>query len=346
MHLERDLSLLHFNTFRLAVRAQAMLRVTHVRQLVQWLADKPQMQTSDMKKCIPNIFILGGGSNVVFTRDVSVPVLKIEIGGMRLLEHSSEQYVIEIGAGELWHDVVLWTLQRGYYGLENLALIPGTVGAAPVQNIGAYGVELSERLHSVDCFDYSTGKIFSLTNKDCNFSYRDSIFKHALSGRVIITHVRLCLQKKWRPTLNYKDIERKMEESGNWCPNAMQIFSWICAIRREKLPDPSILGSAGSFFKNPVVDANQAAMLVAREPKLVHYNLADGSVKLAAGWLVEACGWRNKRRGVVGVYEKQSLVLVNYGSGIGAEIMALAEEILTSVHQRFGVLLEIEPLVF
>jgi UDP-N-acetylmuramate dehydrogenase len=300
---------------------------------------------------------------VVLTGDVRALVLKVEIKGMRRLQDKLKLTIVEAGAGESWHDLVTWTLRQGYPGLENMALIPGTVGAAPVQNIGAYGVELQDRFDSLDAMDLQTGQIFTLDAAQCAFGYRDSVFKHGgtviadghqsmgLKDRALILRVRFALPKVWKPVLGYADIERKMAEQACPEPSAQQIFDWVCAIRRAKLPDPAVIGNVGSFFKNPTVSPEQCADIIARDPKVVHYHLDDGSVKLAAGWLIDSCGWKGKSVGQAGVYEKQALVLVNRGAGVngegatGGEVMTLARAIQTSVYERFGILLEPEPLV-
>jgi UDP-N-acetylmuramate dehydrogenase len=238
-----------------------------------------------------------------------------------------------------------------------MALIPGSVGASPVQNIGAYGVELQDRFHSLDAIDLTTGQTFSLDAAQCAFGYRDSVFKHessgsnglGLAGKALITRVRFLLRKDWKPVLGYLDLERKMAETGISNPTAQQIFEWVCAIRRAKLPDPAVIGNAGSFFKNPTVTQDQCDDIIAREPKVVHYLLDDGRIKLAAGWLIDACGWKGKTVGNAGVYEKQALVLVNVGGKehpcTGGEVMTLAKAIQTSVYERFGIRLEPEPVV-
>jgi len=257
---------------------------------------------------------------------------------------------VEFGAGETWHDAVAWTLDQGLPGLENLALIPGTVGAAPVQNIGAYGLELADRFHSLDAVDLVTGRSVTLDAARCQFGYRHSVFKHpaaegGLAGKSVITRVRLRLPRPWQPVLGYLDIERRMAETGHHAPDARTLFDWVCAIRRAKLPDWRTLGNAGSFFKNPVVSAEQCRDIIGRDPHIVHYPLADGRFKLAAGWLIDACGWKGKRVGNAGVYERQALVLVNCGGATGAEVMTLARAIQESVYGRFGIRLEPEPVV-
>jgi len=232
-------------------------------------------------------------------------------------------------------------------------LIPGTVGASPVQNVGAYGVELQDSFESLDAIDLKTGQLFTLNAAQCAFGYRDSVFKHATGwkDRALILRVRFSLPKVWKPVLGYADIDKKMIEHGCTQPTAQQLFDWVCEIRRAKLPDPDVIGNAGSFFKNPTVTPEQCEDIIARDPKVVHYRLADGSVKLAAGWLIDSCGWRGKSVGQAGVYEKQALVLVNRGAGshghgaTGGEVMTLAKSIQTSVYERFGILLEPEPVV-
>jgi UDP-N-acetylmuramate dehydrogenase len=265
--------------------------------------------------------------------------------------------VVQAAAGENWHEFVAWTLAQGWPGLENLALIPGSVGASPVQNIGAYGVELQDRFESLDAVDLHTGQSFTLHAAQCAFGYRDSVFKHAatdsrdlgLLGRALITQVRFRLPKKWQCDVSYLDLTKKQAQHGVAHPTPQQVFDWVCEIRRAKLPDPEHLGSAGSFFKNPTVSPEQCADIIAREPKLVHYHLTDGRIKLAAGWLIDACGWRGKTVGNAAVYERQALVIINKGGRsnpcTGGEVMTLAKAIQTSVYERFGIRLEHEPVV-
>jgi UDP-N-acetylmuramate dehydrogenase len=353
MLVENNVALQSLNTFGIAARAQSLIRVHHEDDLTAWRALPGWAPPSPEAP----VFVLGGGSNLVITGDVKPLILKVEIKGQRLVEESAKGWLIEAGAGENWHDFVAWTLAQGWPGLENLALIPGAVGASPVQNIGAYGVELQDRFHSLDAVDLVTGQSFSLDAAQCGFGYRDSVFKHAptdersfgLAGRAIITRVRFLLPKPWKPVLGYLDLERKMSETGIKEPDAQQIFDWVVAIRRAKLPDPAVIGNAGSFFKNPTVNAEQCADIIAREPKVVHYPMADGSIKLAAGWLIDACGWKGKSVGNAAVYERQALVLVNKGGPqqpcTGGEVMTLAKAIQTSVYERFGIMLEPEPVV-
>ena len=349
MIVERDAHLQAHNAFGIVAKAHTLVRVRSVADVQAVLAD-PALAAAPK-------FILGGGSNIVLTGDVKPLVLKVEIMGRRLVAETARDWIVEAGAGEGWHDFVTWTLAQGWPGLENLALIPGTVGASPVQNIGAYGVELQDRFSALDAIDLQTGQRFTLDAAQCAFGYRDSVFKHVaaepggfgLAGRALITHVRFALPKAWKPVLGYADLEKKRLESPPDGVTALQIYEWVCQIRKAKLPDPKVLGNAGSFFKNPSVSADQCADIIAREPKIVHYPMADGSIKLAAGWLIDACGWKGKTIGNAGVYERQALVLVNRGGTAhpvtGGEVMTLAKAIQTSVYERFGIRLEPEPVV-
>ncbi|KAF4531331.1 hypothetical protein B566_EDAN019447 [Ephemera danica] len=337
LNIERRASLRPYNSFGLPALAQTLVRLRSEAE-VRRLVDHPELGRAPK-------FILGGGSNMVFTHDVADVVLKVEIPGRRLVQERPDAWVVQAGAGENWHDFVAWTLDQGWPGLENLALIPGTVGAAPVQNIGAYGVELADRFDSLDGVDLITGRGVTLDKALCNFSYRDSIFKHLLAGKTLITQVRFALPKPWRPALGYLDLQRRMLEAGNAAPDARTVFDWVCAIRRAKLPDPAVLGNAGSFFKNPVVSEEQCRDIIGRDPEIVHYPLPDGSVKLAAGWLIDACGWKGKAVGQAAVYERQALVLVNRGGASGAEVVTLARAIQESVYGRFGIRLEPEPII-
>jgi UDP-N-acetylmuramate dehydrogenase len=339
--IEHGVSLRAMNTFGLPALAHALVRIrcdADVRRVLGHpdLGRQPKL-------------VLGGGSNLVLTRDPLGVVLRVEVAGRRLVEERPDAWIVEAGAGENWHDLVAWTLGQGWPGLENLALIPGSVGAAPVQNIGAYGLELQDRFESLDAVDLVTGRGVTLDARACAFGYRDSVFKRAgfggLAGKSLITRVRLKLPRPWRPVLGYLDLQRKIAETGVHDPDPHTVFEWVCGIRRGKLPDPGRIGNAGSFFKNPVVSPEQCRDIIARDPHIVHYPLADGHFKLAAGWLIDACGWKGKSVGRAGVYEKQALVLVNRGGATGAEVLTLARAIQESVYGRFGIRLEPEPVV-
>lgn len=358
MLVEKNVSLQPYNTFHIVAKAHTLVRIAHEDDVRAVLA-APTLAASPK-------FVLGGGSNIVLTGDVKPVVLKMELMGRRVLHATAKAVLVEAGAGENWHDFVAWTLDQQLYGLENMALIPGTVGAAPVQNIGAYGVELQDRFDSLDAMDLHTGQVFTLNAAQCAFGYRDSVFKHApaavpagdsgvlplgLKDRAVILRVRFALPKPWKPVLGYADLEKKMAEHACTAPTARQIFDWVCEVRRAKLPDPQHIGNAGSFFKNPTVTPEQCEDIIARDPRVVHYHLPNGSIKLAAGWLIDACGWKGKTMGQAAVYDKQALVLVNRGAGVdgqgatGGEVMTLARAIQTSVYERFGILLEPEPVV-
>lgn len=358
MLVEKNTPLQDCNTFGIVASADTLVRIRSAAD-VQTFAASTHYQGRQ-------VLVLGGGSNIVLTGDVvHAVVLKMEIPGIAAVAQTDSHWIIEAGAGVSWHELVTWTVAHGYPGLENLALVPGTVGAAPVQNIGAYGVELQDRFDSLDAVDLVTGTAFTLNAAQCAFGYRDSIFKHApaapagtpvahtqgmgLAGRAVITQVRFALPKHWKPELGYLDLQRKQVEAAVEHPSAQQILDWVVEIRRAKLPDPAVVGNAGSFFKNPTVSEDQCHDIIAREPKIVHYPMPDGSIKLAAGWMIDACGWKGKAIGNAGVYDKQALVLVNRGTGgnrvTGGEVMTLARAIQTSVYERFGIRLEPEPVV-
>jgi UDP-N-acetylmuramate dehydrogenase len=337
MLIETNVDLKPYNTLGLAAVAPTLIRIRSQEDLTDLVRHPDYGRASGC--------VLGGGSNIVLSEGMPAVILKVEITGRRLVWENENEWIIEAGAGENWHDLVAWTLARGWAGLENLALIPGTAGAAPIQNIGAYGVELKDRLLSVEAVELKTGRIFSLTAEQCRFGYRDSIFKHELAGRCMVTRVRLRLPRPWKPVLDYPDLRRRWEDFGAERPDADQIFEWVCNLRRAKLPDPANLANAGSFFKNPVVDPKTHAAIIAHTPNLIYHLLPDGNVKLSAGWMIEACGWKGKRVGRMGVYDRQALVLVNHGGASAQELMALAGAIQASVHQRFGIRLEMEPSV-
>jgi UDP-N-acetylmuramate dehydrogenase len=341
IEVEEGVSLREMNSFGLPAAARRLVRIRSEAD-VRHVLDDP---------AIGRLYhlVMGGGSNLVFSRDPDGVVLRVEVPGRRLIEARDDAWIVEAGGGESWHGLVEWTLDQGWPGLENLALIPGTVGAAPVQNIGAYGVELKDRFESLDAVDLVTGRSVTLDADACRFGYRDSVFKQTgfggLAGKSLITRVRLRLPRPWQPVLGYLELARRMAETGNTAPDASTIFDWVCAIRRAKLPDPARIGNAGSFFKNPVVTEEQCRDIIGRDPHVVHYPMPDGSFKLAAGWLIDACGWKGKSVGRAGVYEQQALVLVNRGGATGAEVLTLARAIQESVYGRFGIRLEPEPVV-
>jgi UDP-N-acetylmuramate dehydrogenase len=289
--------------------------------------------------------VLGGGSNIVLTRDFPGVVWLMALKGRRVVDESAADWLVEAAAGENWHDFVEWCLECGCEGLENLALIPGTVGAAPIQNIGAYGLEMAEYFDSLRAYDFETGRIVEFDCAACAFGYRDSLFKQSARDRYLIVSVRFRLPKVWRARAAYVDIARELAAADVAEPAARDIFDAVVRVRRAKLPDPVTLGNAGSFFKNPVVDAVQFAALHARVPDVVSYAQADGSRKLAAAWLIDQCGWKGRAMADAAVHDRQALVLVNRGRATGADVLALSHAIREDVFRRFGVTLEPEPVV-
>ncbi|QNA99382.1 UDP-N-acetylmuramate dehydrogenase [Massilia sp. Se16.2.3] len=334
--IEHDVSLQAFNTFGLPARARRYLRVSDPAQL-DGLRQDPEAAS------LPR-FVLGGGSNVLLTRDVEALVLHMAIPGREIVGEEGDAVLVRAGAGENWHAFVDFTLSQGLGGLENLSLIPGTVGAAPIQNIGAYGLEIKDVFHSLTTYDLASGARRVLAAADCRFGYRDSLFKHPEGADLVVLDVTFALPRAWRPNLRYAELAQAAEAAGLADPTPRQVSDLVVAIRRRKLPDPADIGNAGSFFKNPVVSAAQCTALLERFPQLVHHAQPDGSEKLAAGWLIDQCGWKGKNLGAAGVYPRQALVLVNNGGATGAEVQALARAIQDDVLARFGVALEPEPV--
>jgi UDP-N-acetylmuramate dehydrogenase len=325
-----------FNTFGVEARAAFLVRIARVEQLAA--LDVPRWRG------LPRL-VLGGGSNLLLTRDFEGVVIKLDLRGCEDLGAAGEDWLMRVGAGEDWHATIeqLLTLHRP--GLENLALIPGTVGAAPIQNIGAYGLELAERFHSLRAWDFDARRVVEMAATDCDFGYRDSAFKRLAAGSRAIVDVTLALPRRWEPRIGYAELGHELKARGVAVAAPRDVFDAVVAIRRRKLPDPALIGNAGSFFKNPVVTRERLQELLQHFPSLVSYPLAGGRVKLAAGWLIEAVGLKGMTRGRAGVYEKQALVLVNRGGATGAEILALAREVQQKVAAKFGVVLEPEPVI-
>jgi UDP-N-acetylmuramate dehydrogenase len=288
-------------------------------------------------------FVLGGGSNLLFVGDFDGLVIYPQLKGIELLQENDLQVSLKVGASENWHAFVVNCLKQGYFGLENLALIPGTVGAAPVQNIGAYGVEVESFIRQVNCFDIETGEFVTLSHQECQFGYRDSLIKRSGQGRFIVTSVEFLLNKQADLVLSYKPLRDYF--TGNKRVTAQQVFDRVCAIRSEKLPDPRELPNAGSFFKNPVIEEALYSQLKNSYPQIVAYPIDHGGkiqYKIAAGWLIEKAGFKGKVFGKVGVHEKQALVLVNYSDSNGCNVYALARQIMTEVYRLFNICLEPE----
>ncbi len=331
--IQADFSLRTFNTFGINATAKTYLAVQSVADLLAVYADKAL-------SALPRL-ILGGGSNLLFTRDFPGLVLHMCTRG-RHIEGEDDAYTyVTVSAGENWHEFVLWTLENGWGGLENLSLIPGTVGAAPVQNIGAYGAEVKDCFHCLRAFDFQTGDIRVFSKADCHFAYRDSFFKREGRGRYVIVDATFALPKAWQPNLSYAELADALPHSG---PSPAEISRVIITIRQRKLPDPAVIGNAGSFFKNPTVSRSDYGKLKVLHPQMPGYAQPDGTCRIAAGWLIDQCGWKGKTRGNAGVCETQALVLVNRGNATGDEIVRLSEAIRQDVNARFGLHLEPEPV--
>jgi UDP-N-acetylmuramate dehydrogenase len=335
--LHEQFPLRAFNSFGVEARARFFCRVQAAADLAA-LAAEPKLAG------LPRL-LLGGGSNLLLTRDFDGIAIRIEVPGLADLGAADDAWHVEVGAGENWHATVERLLAMGRPGLENLALIPGNAGATPIQNIGAYGLELAERFESLAAWDFDQQRLVRMSAAECDFGYRDSVFKHALSGRRAIVSIRLALPKQWQPVAGYADVAHELKGRAITQPTAREIFDVVVAIRRRKLPDPAKIGNAGSFFKNPVVTRDEHRALIAHHPSLVGYPLPGGRVKLAAAWLIDAAGLKGATRGRAGVYEKQALVLVNRGGATGAEILALAREVQDKVAEKFGIVLEPEPVI-
>jgi UDP-N-acetylmuramate dehydrogenase len=336
MFIQKNIPLQPYNSFHLDVNATEFLLISNTDQL-QTVFEQRENEVS---------LILGGGSNLLLTRDVAGLVLKIEIGGMDEVKEDESHVYVRVGAGENWHGFVQYAIQRNWGGLENLSLIPGNVGAAPIQNIGAYGVELKDIFYELEAYDRKEKKIYGFRLNDCQFGYRDSIFKSGQKGRYIILSVTFILNK--HPILNthYGAIREELKKMHVAAPTIKDVSDAVIQIRQSKLPDPAVIGNAGSFFKNPVVDQQLFLLLTKKYPDMPAYPHEDQFVKLAAGWLIEQCGWKGYRKGDAGVHKDQALVLVNYGSATGMEILNLSEKIQASVLKKFGVTLEREVNVF
>ena len=324
-------SLKHLNTFGIDQKASRLIWAHSADEILHYVKHHGAPK-----------LVLGGGSNMLLTKDVEGDVLKVDVHGRKVVFEDDDTVHIRLGAGENWHDVVLWTLGQGLGGLENLSLIPGNCGTAPVQNIGAYGVELKDVFVQCEGVRIDTGEHFSLTKDEVQFGYRDSLFKREWKGKAIITRVTLALSKRnHKRNTGYGAIQEELEKLGITEPTPSQISDAVIAIRKSKLPDPKEIGNSGSFFKNPVVDEETAQALKLRYEDLPTYAV-EGGVKIAAGWLIYNSGCKGHREGDAGVHAKQALVLVNYGGATGSQVYALAEHIMDDVHQKFGIRLEAE----
>ncbi len=316
------------------------LGVTSVARYLIKIAEKKDLQKLFNSKRISEsgIFILGDGSNVLFADFVELLLLKIEIKGFKILEETEDQVLIRSGGGENWHNFVSWCVKNNFGGTENLALIPGTTGAAPVQNIGAYGVELEEIFDHLEAFDLEKGEFRTFHKDECDFAYRESIFKRELKNKFVITHLALRLTKrKHRIVTGYYSLKNYLEQNNITKPGISDIFNAVVKIRESKLPNPADIGNAGSFFKNPVLTLQEFEKLYDRNPDMPFFDAGKNKVKVPAGWLIEKTGWKGKQIGNVGTYENQALVIVNHGNASGKEIYDFAMKIRTSVKNQFGI---------
>ncbi|MHC8328237.1 UDP-N-acetylmuramate dehydrogenase [Pseudomonas sp. LB1P83] len=334
LQVQPQVSLKPFNTFGVDVQARLFAEAHSDADVREALA---YASAHDVP-----LLVIGGGSNLLLTADIQALVLRMATRGIRILSDDGSKVVIEAEAGEPWHPFVQHTLAQGLSGLENLSLIPGTVGAAPMQNIGAYGVEIKDVFAGLTALDRQTGELRDFTLAQCNFAYRDSLFKQE-PGRWLILRVRFTLDRAAPLHLEYGPVRQRLTEQGIDHPTATDVSEAICSIRNEKLPDPAVLGNAGSFFKNPLVPAALVAQLKSQYPDLVAYAQPDGQMKLAAGWLIERAGWKGFRDGDAGVHTLQALVLVNYGSATGLQLLNLAQHIQKDICERFTIDLEMEP---
>lgn len=334
LQVQSQVSLKPFNSFGVDVQAR-LFAEAHSD------ADVHEALAYGLEHKVP-VLVIGGGSNLLLTADIDSLVLRMATRGIRVLSDDADKVVIEAEAGEPWHPFVQHTLALGLSGLENLSLIPGTVGAAPMQNIGAYGVEIKDVFAGLTALDRQTGELRDFSLAQCNFAYRDSLFKQE-PGRWVILRVRFALDRAAHLHLEYGPVRQRLTEQGIEHPTASDVSQAICSIRNEKLPDPAVLGNAGSFFKNPLVSAALAARLKGEYPDLVAYAQPGGQMKLAAGWLIERAGWKGFREADAGVHKLQALVLVNYGSATGLQLLDLAQRIQKDISERFHVDLEMEP---
>jgi UDP-N-acetylmuramate dehydrogenase len=332
--IEQNASLKNLNTFHFDVRADYVASIRNDEDLDEIFTSYKYRSKKKL--------ILGGGSNVLFTRNFLGIILRLEISGIEVVEDSADSVIVGFGAGESWHQCVLWCIEKGLGGIENLSLIPGTIGAAPMQNIGAYGVEIKDIFHSLEAYEIKAGKIVKFYNEDCKFGYRYSIFKGALKDKYVITRVFLRLTKY--PTFNveYGNLKEKLEEMGVQELTLKDVSQAVINIRQSKLPDPMDIGNAGSFFKNPVIESDFYESLQAAFEKIPGYKVDEDTTKISAAWMIDHCGWKGKKFGDIGVHDKQALVLVNHGNGTGKEILELSQDIQKSVFKTFGVQLETE----
>jgi len=333
LQIQENVSLKNFNTFGIDVFAKYFVEISHADELRELFSDPQWLQTERL--------VLGGGSNMLFKKDFDGLVIRMNIRG---IDHriSHNEVVVVAGAGEVWNDLVNYCVAHEYAGLENLSLIPGSVGASPIQNIGAYGVELQDVFLTCNAFEIASGTFKTFTKEDCRFGYRDSVFKAEIKGQYIIVSVKFHLSLLPDTKLHYGAIKDELAKRQITSPTIKDVSEVVSYIRVSKLPDPSTIGNAGSFFKNPVIPIDEFKAIQSYFPEIVNYPAGDGEIKLAAGWMIEQCGWKGKVVGNTGTWKNQALVLVNHGGATGEEVYSLSSQIIDSVYSKFGVTLERE----
>jgi UDP-N-acetylmuramate dehydrogenase len=333
MDIQQNFSLKKYNTFGIEAKAKQFVAVHSTAELKAILQQHP----SEPK------FVLGGGSNMLLTQDIQALVIHIDLKGKRILKQDDDFVWVESMAGENWHEFVLWTIGQNFGGLENMSLIPGNVGTTPVQNIGAYGTEMKDTFVSCEAMDIAGQQMKTFTKADCNFGYRESIFKHEAKDRYIITSVVFKLTKRnHKINVSYGDITKELEKQNISTPTLKDVSNAVIAIRQSKLPDPKELGNSGSFFKNPIIPKEQYEKARALHPEMPHYAVSETEVKVPAGWLIEKAGFKGKRFGDAGIHKNQALVLVNYGNATGQEILAVSKDIQATILREFGIAIEAE----
>ena len=334
MNIIENYPLLKLNTFGIDVKAKYFTSINTINELIE------VTKTNVFKDL--ELLILGGGSNILFTKDFDGLVILNNIKGKEIIEQNQQSIFLKIGAGENWHELVMYCVDNGWGGIENLSLIPGNTGTAPMQNIGAYGVEIKETFIELEALEISSGKIVKFNNSDCEFGYRESVFKNKMKNQYIILNITLELKKNPVLNINYGDVKAILESQNIKNPAIKEVSNAIISIRQSKLPDPKKIGNSGSFFKNPIVSLNLLELIKKKYPNVVNYEINENEFKIAAGWLIERAGWKGKKFNNYGIHEKQALVLVNYGLANGMEIFELSEKIILDIKDKFGIKLERE----
>ena len=334
MNVIENYPLIKLNTFGIDVKAKYFTSINTVNELIEI---KKSEKFKDYE-----LLILGGGSNILFTKDFNGLVILNNIKGKEIVDQNDDSIILKIGAGENWHELVMYCVDNGWGGIENLSLIPGNTGTAPMQNIGAYGVEIKETFVELEALEISSGKIVKFSNSECEFRYRESVFKNKMKNKYIILNITLELNKNPILNINYGDVKAILETKKIETPTIKDVSNAIISIRQRKLPDPKKIGNSGSFFKNPIIDINLLKLIEGKYPNVVSYKINENKFKIAAGWMIEKAGWKGKKFNNFGVHENQALVLVNYGLANGKEIFNLSEKIILDIKEKFGITLERE----